>query len=192
MDTKEKILTAASDLFLEGGAAALSVRAISKRAGLSTIGIYSHFQGKQGILDELYIQGFGLVADVMEDLKETNDMISAILKATERYCDMAENHRAHYKLIFGEGESSYTPSQEAKEVARDTFEILIQKTALALPETATRFEQREFALGLWALIHGFVTLQHHAVNDLMGSPDWRAMILRAVEVHLKARLGAKA
>ena len=44
MQRKSKILYAASALFLEGGLAALSVRAISKKAGLSTIGIYSHIK----------------------------------------------------------------------------------------------------------------------------------------------------
>ena len=65
MDARTKILNAASELFLEGGGDALSVRAISKRAGLSTIGIYSHFQGKQGILDALYIEGFNHVREAM-------------------------------------------------------------------------------------------------------------------------------
>ena len=50
---KENILQAASELFLEGGSAALSVRAIARRAGVSTMGIYSHFEGKQGSLDAL-------------------------------------------------------------------------------------------------------------------------------------------
>ena len=48
-DSKSKILMAASELFAENGAGGLSVRAISGRAGLSTIGIYNHFNGKQGI-----------------------------------------------------------------------------------------------------------------------------------------------
>ena len=55
---KGRILAAASELFLEGGVRALSVRAMANRAGVSTIGIYSHFNGKQGILDALYIEGF--------------------------------------------------------------------------------------------------------------------------------------
>ncbi|MEM6604761.1 MAG: TetR family transcriptional regulator, partial [Pseudomonadota bacterium] len=55
---KERILLAASKLLASGGLASLSVRAIATEAGLSTIAIYSHFQGKQGVLDALYIEGF--------------------------------------------------------------------------------------------------------------------------------------
>ena len=54
-NSKERILLAASKLFLNGGISALSVRAIARESNLSTIGIYSHFNGKQGILDALYI-----------------------------------------------------------------------------------------------------------------------------------------
>lgn len=185
MDTKEKILTAASELFLEGGAGALSVRAISKRAGLSTIGIYSHFNGKQGVLDELYMEGFRLVDKTLIDLDFTRGGREAILEAANRYCDMAENHRAHYKLIFGEGDTNYEPSEEARDVARTSFELLVNTSAQALPSSASGAEKREFALGLWALIHGFVTLQHHAVNNMMESANWRAMIQRAVVAHLE-------
>ena len=64
---RDKILHAVSELFLVGGLASLSVRSIAKKAGLSTIGIYSHFEGKQGILDALYIEGFERVGAAMQE-----------------------------------------------------------------------------------------------------------------------------
>ncbi len=63
---KDNILQAASTLLLEKGLAGMSVRAIAKLAGVSTIGIYSHFQGKQGILDALYIEGYQYVGEAMQ------------------------------------------------------------------------------------------------------------------------------
>jgi len=67
-DARKNILAAASSLFLKGGVPSLSVRAIAREAGISTIGIYSHFNGKQGILDALYIEGFNLVYDAMASM----------------------------------------------------------------------------------------------------------------------------
>ena len=64
-DVKADILEAASQLFLEGGLEALSVRSIAKKANISTFGIYSHFKGKTGILDALYEEGFAYVAEAM-------------------------------------------------------------------------------------------------------------------------------
>ena len=108
-NNKAKILAAASDLFLEGGVSALSVRAIAARAGVSTIGIYSHFNGKDGLLEALYIEGFDMVSKAM-DIDDLSHPRLSVLKACERYMDIAENHKAHYQLIFGEAGSRYEPS----------------------------------------------------------------------------------
>ena len=99
---KENILEAASAIFLEGGTAALSVRAIAKAAGVSTIGIYSHFDGKQGILDALYVEGFEAVDRAMSVLDLGLSPVDAILRAASNYLELAESRRAHYNLIFGD------------------------------------------------------------------------------------------
>ena len=92
----------------------MSVRAIAKRAGVSTIGIYSHFQGKQGILDALYIEGFERVSEAMNVETEGREPRDIILEATRGYLEIAENYEAHYRLIFGAERSLTTlPPQEA-------------------------------------------------------------------------------
>ncbi|MGP4847966.1 TetR/AcrR family transcriptional regulator, partial [Marinobacter sp. 1Y8] len=75
----------------------MSVRAISKRAGLSTIGIYSHFQGKQGILDALYIEGFNLVREAMDVIPEGRANKEQVLEACLGYLNVGEQHEAHYR-----------------------------------------------------------------------------------------------
>ncbi|GAF55442.1 transcriptional regulator, TetR family [Psychrobacter sp. JCM 18901] len=112
MDARTKILNAASELFLEGGGDALSVRAISKRAGLSTIGIYSHFQGKQGILDALYIEGFNLVREAMDVIPEGRANKEQVLEACLGYLNVGEKYEAHYRLIFGESDAGYQPQSK--------------------------------------------------------------------------------
>ncbi|PCI64820.1 MAG: TetR family transcriptional regulator [Kordiimonadales bacterium] len=188
--TKIKILDAASALFLEGGASALSVRAIAKRAGLSTIGIYSHFNGKQGILDALYIEGFGYVSKAVKAEQVEADPKAEIIAATRRYIKMAVEHRAHYKLIFGEGASNYLPSDDAKQAGRDSFDLLVEHSSRAMPEVANLAERRRFALGIWALIHGFISLQHHAVSNIVNTKKWHEMILQAMTVYVDAQLKA--
>ena len=188
--TKIRILDAASALFLDGGAAALSVRAIANRAGLSTIGIYSHFKGKQGILDTLYIEGFGYVSDAVKASHAEGDPKAAIIAATHRCIMVAEQHRAHYKLIFGEGDSNYIPSSDAKQAGRDAFFELVALTSTALPEHATLDERQQFAVGIWALVHGFISLQHHAVSNIIVTKNWQEMALQAMAVYVEAQLKA--
>jgi AcrR family transcriptional regulator len=196
-EPKAKILDAASSLFLAGGAAALSVRAIAKHAGVSTIGIYSHFQGKQGILDTLYIQGFQLVEQAMSGgidnyidgciddcindkaisaADELNNSIARVMLAARNYLELAETHEAHYKLIFGEENGSYSPSKEAKQASIEAFKALTSVTTTLLPPTASTEE----------LTHGFVSLKHHAVSAMIDNTDWKNQALVAIELQAKA------
>lgn len=185
-ETKNKILEAASELFLEGGIAALSVRAISKKAGLSTIGIYSHFQGKQGILDSLYIEGFAMVEQGMAVLGEDISGKEAILLATRNYLDIVEKHEAHYRLIFGETDSAYTPGEEARQAGAKAFFKLTKVVSTLLPENATLEQKQEAAMQIWSVTHGYVNLTHHPVTELVDMSNWKERVTTAVEFMIDA------
>ena len=96
-DNRQRILDAAHALFAESGLAGLSVRAIAARAGLSTIGVYSHFKGKRGILLALYADGFarlGDAADIAPQVAEGADLVALLVN---RYIDFHRDHAAHYQ-----------------------------------------------------------------------------------------------
>jgi AcrR family transcriptional regulator len=53
--TRQAVLEAAYELFLEQGYAATSMRQIAERAGLALGGIYNHYSGKEAIFSELVL-----------------------------------------------------------------------------------------------------------------------------------------
>jgi len=53
--TRQSVLQAAYELFLEKGYAATSMREIAERTGLALGGIYNHFENKQAIFSNLII-----------------------------------------------------------------------------------------------------------------------------------------
>ena len=181
---KSKILSAATELFLSGGTSALSVRAISKKAGVSTIGIYSHFNGKQGILDELYIEGFQLVHDAMNIDVEGQSPKDIIMQGVQGYLDIAEKYEAHYRLIFGESDPSYTPSDIAQKASEQAFNRLIELASLLLPEHTSQGRKQRIALEVWAFLHGYVSLKHHVIASTVTPEQWNYLALRAVETHI--------
>lgn len=185
-DSKTRILTAASELFAENGASGLSVRAISGRAGLSTIGIYNHFNGKQGILDAIYVEGFEMVMRAIDvDLNQQSPRY-AVLEGLSNYITLAAQHRGHYQLIFGRGDPSYTPSSAAIAVGEEAFNRLTALVARAIPAHVNGREKREAALQLWALSHGYVSLQDHEATELIPNSAWSDLIMTAVTLHLDA------
>jgi len=183
-DSRSKILEAASELFLEKGVAGLSVRAISKRAGLSTIGIYSHFSGKQGILDALYIEGFHKVLNAMSIDNSEGTTLAQLLESCEAYLAMAKQSEAHYRLIFGEGDAGYQPSPDARLAAELAFSKLVSVAETYIQGVGLSIKPLQGALDVWAIVHGYVSISHHAVaND---SLDWGAMAMDAVERQIQS------
>lgn len=179
-DKKQNILDAASALFLEGGTAALSVRAIAARAGVSTIGIYSHFDGKQGILDALYIEGFLRVDAAMSVLDSALTPREAIALAANNYLDIAASYPAHYSLVFGETDSSYTPSDEAKLAGVSAFAKLTALAGSILTENAQEADKQMCAIQVWSLMHGAVSLQRLDVSKIVDMSSWRERTLESV------------
>src|SRR4051812_15785478 len=57
-ETSTAILEAAGTLLAKEGAEALTVRRIAAAAGCSTMGLYSRFGGKDGVVEHLFIEGF--------------------------------------------------------------------------------------------------------------------------------------
>lgn len=184
-DAKLKILEAASKLFFEGGTHALSVRAISKQAGVSTIGIYSHFDGKQGILDALYIRGFELVAEAMtleEEYELSSETVAVLVR---RYLKNAIENEAYYKLIFGDHSAEYQPSNEAKDVAISAFSILVKHVGRLFPNNTDQ-QNREIAIEIWSITHGFVSLRHHVYPLLGDVNNWEDKAVDAAQTFFEA------
>ncbi|MFQ3200239.1 MAG: AcrR family transcriptional regulator [Zhongshania sp.] len=179
---KDKILQAATTLLLEKGLAGMSVRAIANLAGVSTIGIYTHFHGKQGILDALYIEGYQYVGEAMLTAVKIDDPRAAAIEGARLYLEVAKSHEAIYRLIFGEVDFDYEPGKEARAAALEAFGYLVNIGARLLPASASLTEKQSIALRIWALVHGYVSLQHHAVRDVVVIDDWNRQALAAVVI----------
>ena len=184
MDNKANILRSATELFLKGGVRALSVRAIAARAGVSTMGIYSHFQGKQGILDALYVEGFEMVSAAMEEAETQQPSLELVRGCCQRYLDIAERFEAHYRLIFGEHGADYVPSAAGQAVAAEAFRKLTRVVARLLPESASATQKRDAAIAVWALLHGYVSLRQQTLSGLLDEAGVRDQALAAVDVLL--------
>ena len=172
---KDRILAAASSLLLDKGTEGLSVRAIANAAGLSTIAIYSHFNGKEGVLDALYREGFAILRDAMDATMAIEDPVAAAIAGTESYIAIAREHEGHYRLMFGE--TNYAPSTEVRQAAWEAFASLVKQVARLLPSDASRATHQRAAMRLWAMIHGYVSLRHHVIGTMLDYAQWHRMAM---------------
>ena len=56
-----------------------------------------------------------------------------ILNGVKGYLAIADQYEAHYRLIFGESDGGYSPSEEARTMSEKAFNKLVEISSLILP-----------------------------------------------------------
>jgi hypothetical protein len=108
------------------------------------------------------------------------------MDAVSRYLDTAEANEAHYRLIFGEGTEGYVPSPEAQAVGAKAFLSCVRVVSSLLPADAPLAHKQDTALQIWSMVHGYVSLKHHAVSGLVDMSDWKSRALTGIVVLINA------
>src|SRR3954454_18322195 len=125
----QRILEAASELLSSEGASALSVRRIAAAAGCSTMGLYSRFGGKDGVVDELYAEGFERLIASMKAEPPTDDPLADLRRSAGCYRDAALANATHYMVMFGGAVPGFEPSDASHQLAHAAFNGLVGKVA---------------------------------------------------------------
>ncbi len=76
--TKEKIFDAAVNLFAEKGFDATSMREIAEAVGIKKASLYSHYKGKDEILEKIVERPLSTIMAIGESDMKTEDIIAAV------------------------------------------------------------------------------------------------------------------
>lgn len=175
-----RILEAANELLSEEGASALSVRRIAAAAGCSTMGLYSRFGGKDGVVDELYAEGFERLVTAMQANPITDDPLADLRRGAACYRDTALANATHYMVMFGGAVPGFVPSEASHALAHQAFGGLVAKVARCTDAGLFGGAPDKIAEIMWGSIHGLVMLELVGINPLMGDPAVR--FERAIDV----------
>lgn len=152
-ELEERILQAADGLFRRGGERSLTMRAVAKAAGTNTPAVYRRFKNRQDLLRGLMLRIAGRIRQYFEQGETIEGMAAA-------YVDFALKRSNEYRLFYTHA-NLLNPSRrrgEPKPIreSRPNFAFAEQMAAREFggaPEDHT-----QFALALWALVHGTATL----------------------------------
>jgi len=159
-DLRASLLTAASDLLAEGGPEALTVRGIASAAGVSTMGVYSRFGGKEGVVDALLADGFRALLDEMRRRPPSNDPRADLLACAQAYRRFALANPTRYEVMFATAWPGFEPSADSLVCAAGTFAEVMANVQRALDAgVLDGFEAHELAASIWATCHGLVSLE---------------------------------
>ena len=119
----QRILEAASQLLSTEGASALSVRRIATAAGCSTMGLYSRFGGKDGVVDELFAEGFERLITAMRARPLSDDPLADLRGSAECYRVTALANATHYMVMFGGAVPGFVPSDASHLRSRTRWSV---------------------------------------------------------------------
>ena len=151
-------MQAASTLLRDEGPEALTVRRIAAEAGCSTMGVYSRFGGKDGVVDALYREGFLLLRDTIAGVPETDDVLADLYAGCLAYRCLAHEHATHYRIMF-EKAVAFEPSDESIQAAADAFGQLLHCVERATAARLLEGDTKVLASSIWATCHGIVSLE---------------------------------
>ncbi|WP_213000635.1 TetR/AcrR family transcriptional regulator [Winogradskya consettensis] len=150
-DLRRALLTAAAEAIVESGPAALSLRDLARRAGVSHAAPTHHFGDKKGLLTVLATEGF---EELSAALNASWERDGSLLELGVSYVHFAVTHRAHFEVMF----------------RPDLFHD--EDAGLVAARGEARGALKEGGLSGWSIAHGFATLWNSgALSHLTGTPE---------------------
>jgi len=157
-DVEQVLLDAANALLVEHGPAGLTVRAVATEAGVAPMGVYNRFDGKHGLLEALYVQGFNELRDRVNSASGPTAH-ARLRAAADAYRAFALDSPQHYRLMFEHVTEVY-PSDEAVEQAYESFGALVALVqACQDADQLAGTNEVSVAQQIWSAIHGAVSLE---------------------------------
>ncbi|WP_409181697.1 TetR/AcrR family transcriptional regulator [Amycolatopsis sp. VS8301801F10] len=149
-DLRQAVLTEAVAVLGESGPGAVNLRDLARRVGVSHAAPAHHFGDRAGLLTAVAAQGFDLLADALEELSPSADL----LEAGVAYASFAVEHRAHFEVMFRE---------DLLRADDPDLRAARERSSQALDWAVAGFRDGgvdPVAAGAaaWSLVHGFATL----------------------------------
>jgi len=159
------LLASAAAILESEGPDALSVRRIAADAHVAPMGVYNHFDSKNGIIEALFIQGFERLREALAGIADINDPYEALREGGRRYRALALAHPMVYRLMFERTVPGYEPSDHALEVAARAFDALVAAVQRAMAAgLLAEGSAAETAQVIWASVHGWVSLELQGIG----------------------------
>jgi len=149
-DLPAALLRAAGKFLEKEGVEALSLRALTRRTGVSHAAPYRHFRDRESLLAALAAEGFAMLGRAQREAAAAGGLRAM----GEAYVRFALEHPQRFRLMFG-GQLKIARHPALREVATQTFEGLSGALAARVGDAPGA---RDASIAAWALVHGLSQL----------------------------------
>ena len=176
------LLDAAGRLLAQEGPEALSVRRVAEEVNASTQVLYTMFGGKEGLANELFVEGFERLGRALEAAPRSGDPLRDVIALGEAYFENALSNPNYYRVMFADAIPGFRPPEETLKKTWRTFGPLVEAVRLCaeagLFAPGVAGDPRGAALSLWSAVHGVASL--HLAGRFSGEREAREVFGRSV------------
>lgn len=165
-DLRQALITAALDLIAESDADEVTLRAVARRAGVSSAAPYHHFADKNALLAAVARDGFEALGEVqVEVLARPGSPQDRLERLVTEYVLFALRHPTHYRLMFRTPPARVEGAEAAplREAALSTFGRLVGAVSAVNVRISAQEAARRALLG-WAMAHGAIEVSQWALG----------------------------
>jgi AcrR family transcriptional regulator len=170
---RRALIDTALQIIDEEGIAAVTIRTLAQRLGVSHAAPGYHFADRDALLVEVATEGFRLFADTLEAAARGTPTPTARMVAVGlAYVRFASQHPSYLRVMFGrgvrEGYEWPEPLQQEAHRGYRALTLAVESLVATVPGNPGSVEEISFAS--WSLVHGMAMLwidgpARHALGD---------------------------
>jgi AcrR family transcriptional regulator len=151
-DLRAACVGAALELLEEGGARALSLRAVARRAGVSPAAPYRHYADREALVSAVAAVGYRELAERLVAAHPAPATPEQLASVAVAYVQFALEQPALFRMMFGEPCDRDNDERVAATAAVSLY--LREIVARCFPQA----DAEALAPAIWALVHGLAFL----------------------------------
>lgn len=166
---REQLVQAGIRIVERDGPAALSARNLAVETGNSTMAVYTHFGGMNGLIDAIAAEAFVRFTRALTEVPQTDDPVTDFFVMGARYREFALANPQRYQLMFGTSTHSLnryradltaTGNASTRAEWAVSFDALLSGVRRMIAAGRLRDDGESVIAGrLWSIIHGAVLLE---------------------------------
>jgi len=159
-DLRRALLDAALEQVREEGAAALSLREVARRAGVTHAAPYRHFASKEALVAAVAEEGFHTLRETLvAALDPAAGPRENLGRIGVAYVRFAVAHPSHFRVMYGAGQGDAAPFPEMVEAGRGAFDVLVHTVEAGVRAGELRDDPvPSLSLAAWSIVHGLASL----------------------------------
>jgi AcrR family transcriptional regulator len=191
------MLEMAAALFSQNGYAAVSIREIADRSGVTLSSLYHHFGDKRGLYLQVYLMEFGKSSARLEAaIAAGTSPAERLFSFTSELCCVLSEPGPLFKLVARHWLE--VDADVVRQLAQATVPVQYKQVRDVIQHISPKRNPTATALAIYALVHGLVTLRpfedslpwksgvsrssvpmaEFALGSLLPEVDWKRLATR--------------